>query len=244
MLKAGTPLLIPEGAKPIEQFKPGDLVLSRSEYDLNGHVEPKRVEEIFERSGHVLWLHIGGHAIGTTAEHPFWLVGRGWTPAIKIRSGDVLIGHDGQHVLVNEVNQSKSFSTVYNLRVADYHTYFVGSPDWHQSVWSHNRYDGPLPKNKPSGPKPAYGRPGSARWRYERYDYNAGQKNKTADQLLSFKDWKAKHYDAARTGGRPGRRGGAEQVAAKNTLSKKGEGLHEGGLRRKARNSETTIPIW
>ncbi len=29
-------------------------------------------------------------------------------------------------------------TTVYNLSVADYHTYFVGSPDWGFSVWAHN----------------------------------------------------------------------------------------------------------
>ena len=27
---------------------------------------------------------------------------------------------------------------VYNLRIADYHTYFVGSRDWGFSVWAHN----------------------------------------------------------------------------------------------------------
>jgi hypothetical protein len=30
--------------------------------------------------------------------------------------------------------------TVYNLRVADFHTYFVGSEDWGFSAWAHNMY--------------------------------------------------------------------------------------------------------
>jgi hypothetical protein len=30
---------------------------------------------------------------------------------------------------------------VYNLRVADYHTYFVGSEEWRFSVWAHNACD-------------------------------------------------------------------------------------------------------
>ena len=30
--------------------------------------------------------------------------------------------------------------TVYNLRVADFHTYFVGSRDWSWSVWAHYSY--------------------------------------------------------------------------------------------------------
>jgi filamentous hemagglutinin len=31
-------------------------------------------------------------------------------------------------------------ATVYNLRVAEYHTYFVGSLEWGFSVWAHNAY--------------------------------------------------------------------------------------------------------
>src|SRR5581483_3096131 len=32
------------------------------------------------------------------------------------------------------------WETVYNLRVADYHTYFVGAPEWGFAVWAHNEY--------------------------------------------------------------------------------------------------------
>ena len=31
-------------------------------------------------------------------------------------------------------------TTLYNLRVADWHTYFVGKPDWGFSLWAHNAY--------------------------------------------------------------------------------------------------------
>src|SRR5262249_8149112 len=31
---------------------------------------------------------------------------------------------------------------VYNLRIADFHTYFVGSEEWSFSVWAHNSYVG------------------------------------------------------------------------------------------------------
>jgi hypothetical protein len=51
---AGTPVLTPDGEKPIEQLKPGDLVLSRDELDVNGPVEPKVIEECFVREG-VFW---------------------------------------------------------------------------------------------------------------------------------------------------------------------------------------------
>jgi hypothetical protein len=36
------------------------------------------------------------------------------------------------------VEDTGAWATVYNLRVADYHTYFVGGEDWGFSVWAHN----------------------------------------------------------------------------------------------------------
>jgi hypothetical protein len=46
---AGTPLLTPAGAKAIEQFRVGDLILSRAEQNPQGPVEVKVVEETFVR---------------------------------------------------------------------------------------------------------------------------------------------------------------------------------------------------
>jgi hypothetical protein len=36
------------------------------------------------------------------------------------------------------VEESGRVTTVYNCRVADFHTYFVGGEDWRFSVWAHN----------------------------------------------------------------------------------------------------------
>jgi hypothetical protein len=41
-------------------------------------------------------------------------------------------------VAVEEVYDTGGYETVYNLRVADFHTYFVGSDEWRFSVWAHN----------------------------------------------------------------------------------------------------------
>src|SRR5262249_2275718 len=35
-------------------------------------------------------------------------------------------------------------SVLYNCRVAQWHTYFVGCDEWGFAVWAHNAYDGPL----------------------------------------------------------------------------------------------------
>ena len=134
---AGTPLLTPHGAKAIEELQVGDLVLSRDEHDATGPVEAKVIEEVFRRFGQVMWLTVAGQRIGTTSEHPFWVVGKGWLPAGDLCAGDRLVGIDGQTVCV-EAKEPGEWQAVYNLRIADHHTYFVGCDEWGFSVWAHN----------------------------------------------------------------------------------------------------------
>ena len=72
----------------------------------------------------------GSAIIGTTAEHPFWVVGKGWINANELAPGDTLIGKDGQTVVISRVEDTGEWATVYNMRVADWHTYFVGAAEW------------------------------------------------------------------------------------------------------------------
>ena len=123
---AGTPLLTPDGSKLIEQFQIGDLLLSRSEFDPSGPVEASVVEAVFRRLGEILHLHVRGQVIRTTDEHPFYVQSKGWVPARELHSGDLLDSHDGQWVAVQEVYSTGVYETVYNLRLAEFHTYFVG----------------------------------------------------------------------------------------------------------------------
>src|SRR5262249_10195657 len=44
----------------------------------------------------IVLLHLGGTGIRTTAEHPFYVIGRGWTAAADLRPGDALLATDGQ----------------------------------------------------------------------------------------------------------------------------------------------------
>ena len=39
---------------------------------------------------------------------------------------------------VEEVADTGELATVYHLRIADFHTYFVGEESWGFSVWAHN----------------------------------------------------------------------------------------------------------
>jgi RHS repeat-associated protein len=135
---AGTPLLTPGGSKPIEQFREGDLVLSRDEDDPHGPVQAKPVQEVFVHEAEVLELCVAGRAIRTTAEHPFWVIGKGWLPANQVKPGDALLTPEGGTVAVERVAQTDERVPVYNLRIADFRTYFVGCDEWGFSVWAHN----------------------------------------------------------------------------------------------------------
>ena len=98
------------------------------------------MEELFRRYAFILHLLIDGRRIKTTSEHPFYVLNRGWVPAGELRRGDRLCSHDGQWIAIEEVLNAGDFQLVFNVRVADYHTYFVGGEDWGFSVWAHNAY--------------------------------------------------------------------------------------------------------
>src|SRR5260370_516876 len=82
-----------EGWRGGEAGRGGDGVLSGDGEEREGPVGPRVVEELFVRTSPVLRLHVGGRVITTTAEHPFWVEGKGWTPAGELCEGDVLVGH-------------------------------------------------------------------------------------------------------------------------------------------------------
>ena len=136
---AGTPLLTPTGSRVIEDFKPGDEILSRDEYDANGPVESKLVEAVFIRSALIWELRINGRVIRTTGEHPFYAREKGWVQACELKKDDMLLTLEGDWAAIEDVSDTGQFETVHNLMVADYHTYFVGNPDaWGFTVWAHN----------------------------------------------------------------------------------------------------------
>ena len=70
----------------------------------------------------------------TTAEHPFWVEGRGWLAAGKLQVGDGLISLTGEQVLVTGWRRLAREGTVFNLSVARAETYFVGR----SGVLAHN----------------------------------------------------------------------------------------------------------
>ena len=138
---AGTPLVVDmEGnSRPIDEIEVGDFVLARSEFDPDGPLELKRVEEKFVRTAVVMELVVHGQSIKTTAEHPFYVPLQGkFVAAGELQVGEQLVGHDGKLVEIESIGSTGEVTTVYNLRVADFHTYFVGGGLWGFDVWVHN----------------------------------------------------------------------------------------------------------
>jgi hypothetical protein len=80
----------------------------------------------------------------TTAEHPFFSVERGWVKVQELAVGETLVGQDGQWTNVASVRNTNEWRTVYNVTVAEHHTYFVGKDEWGFSVWVHNARYSPL----------------------------------------------------------------------------------------------------
>ncbi len=133
---AGTLIETEEGQKPIEEIQAGDMVLA--ENPETGEIALKRVVQTFENESYELvHVFVNGEEIITTPSHPFYVPKLGWTSAIKLRAGDILVLFNGEYVVVEAVQHEilESPVKVYNFEVEDFHTYFVGE----NGVFVHNR---------------------------------------------------------------------------------------------------------
>ena len=71
---------------------------------------------------------MNGEEITCTPMHPFYSPVKGWTNAVDLRAGDILVMLNGEYVVVEQVQHEllESPETTYNFEVEDYHTYYVG----------------------------------------------------------------------------------------------------------------------
>ena len=91
---------------------------------------------IVHEASELMHLRTAGDTITATPNHPFRVAGRGWVQAGDLATGDTLCLADGGRTSVVSVIREKLSSPVdvYNLEVADFHTYFVATA----GVWVHN----------------------------------------------------------------------------------------------------------
>lgn len=75
-------------------------------------------------------LRLDEEIIETTPEHPFYTAEGEWVAASALQAGDRLRRADGSYGRVNAVEFVESLQMMYNLTVAEAHTYFVGESRW------------------------------------------------------------------------------------------------------------------
>ncbi len=132
---AGTWILTNNMLIEIEKIEVGDKVWA--ENPETGQKELKSVVRTFENeSSELVHIFVNGEEIITTPTHPFYVPEKGWTDAVKLRAGDILVLRNGDYVIIEKV-QHEILETpikVYNFEVEDFHTYYVGS----SSILVHN----------------------------------------------------------------------------------------------------------
>ena len=123
---AGTTVLTAAGAVAIETIQAGDMVWAWDEE--TGEVALKEVVETYvNETDELVHVFVNGEEIVTTPSHPFYSPVKGWTDAIHLRAGDILVLVNGEYVVVEKVQHEilEAPVTVYNFQVDEYHTYYV-----------------------------------------------------------------------------------------------------------------------
>jgi hypothetical protein len=139
---AGTAVLAAAGAVAIETIQAGDMVWAWDEE--TGEVALKEVVEAYVNETYELvHVFVNGEEIVTTPGHPFYSPVKGWTDAVNLRAGDVLILVNGEYVVVEKIQHEilETSVTVYNFQVEDFHTYYVTDA----GVLVHNLCDDGMP---------------------------------------------------------------------------------------------------
>ena len=145
---AGTLICTEDGEIPIEDIHTGDLVWAWDED--TGEVSLKPVVETYiNQTDELLHVFVNGEGIVTTPTHPFYSPVKGWTDAVHLRAGDILVHVNGEYVVVEEVQHEilEAPITVYNFQVEGFHTYYVSE----SGVLVHNTCRNPY--GKKGGPK-------------------------------------------------------------------------------------------
>ncbi len=115
-----------EGERAIATLHIGDRVLAYNPtLGKNGYYT---ITAILAHTDPVIeYLTIDGEQIATTPEHPFYAVALGWVPAGELWIGIHVRKADGEYGTVEAIQQVRHLQPMYNLTVAEAHTFFVGN---------------------------------------------------------------------------------------------------------------------
>ena len=125
---AGTLISTKTGKVSIEEIKTGDQVWAWDE--ISETVSLKEVKQVFiNETTELVHLYVNGEEIVSTPTHPFYSPQKGWTDAVHLRAGDILVLLNGEYVVLEKVQHEllEEPISVYNFEVDDFHTYFAGT---------------------------------------------------------------------------------------------------------------------
>ena len=139
---AGTLVLMADGSKkPIDQLKAGDKVMAGDPQ--KGQEKPETILRVIVGTGlkHLYDIHVAGGVIEATYNHPFWVADtQTFVWANDLKAGEHLLIADGRAPPIDAISHHDEITTVYNLSIAEIHTFYVGTG----SVLVHNSCGNPL----------------------------------------------------------------------------------------------------
>jgi Ca2+-binding RTX toxin-like protein len=121
---AGTPVLTPEGERPIEAICVGDEVLAFDPaHGVAGILQPRRVVRVFQTPAKEIF-NLGG--VHVTAGHKFFTSHGIFKPINEFTASDYLVGKNGEFSIFPGLIKVDGHHKVYNFEVDDLHTYVAG----------------------------------------------------------------------------------------------------------------------
>lgn len=144
---AGTLVHTRDGLKPIEEIKVGDWVMTNAEDSVKPKLQVDAQDPIYRQVIETFvtddmpivelrYVQPDGEYgyLQVTPSHPIMLKKHGWMAAKDLRYGHVLmLGYWG-NVILGKNKPINGTARVYNIKVDEFHTYFVGK----YGVWVHN----------------------------------------------------------------------------------------------------------
>ena len=127
---AETLVLLADGTtKPINKVLPGDQVLATdpsNQTTTPREVTAQHINQDTDFTDLTLQSHGARFLLHTTQSHPFWdTAEQKWTEASRLTIGHSLATTSAGQMVVSEVRDLTGHETMYNLTVADIHTYNV-----------------------------------------------------------------------------------------------------------------------
>jgi hypothetical protein len=136
----GTLVMTASGAKPIAELVEGEIVLAYNEE--TGEVGAYPITDTISHvDATIVLLTIDGETLETTPDHPFyvmdtapWLmvgeIAGHWVEVDELQIGDEIRKADGSTGVVRAIKIVLQPQRMYNLTVAEAHTFFVGHGQW------------------------------------------------------------------------------------------------------------------